>query len=882
MRYRLGVAQASLLALAAAAQPEVPAGLRLVNGDFSDITGLSAHAGAPGWYDGVPVGWQSSATDTAYCLHAQDGATPPTCNVAQLGFLEQAGGVLAEAADAVLTFDVSEPWQLDAALGAAILDGAGKPLAHSSFQAGRNQRVLARNVPAGTALRVQFWALWGTTPGLDNVTLRAYPPGTQSVGPEDPLPAPPAAPGPMGALDALFRDPPNAYRIIQYSDHEGTVLPIAKMREYGIGGVMLFLSRHEYLRNEQAWANLATTIRLAREAGMQVWVADDNGYPSGQAGGRVVEADAALELRCLRALVRRGIGPVAAQIDVPPGDDRLVAAMLYPLRDGEPQYAAGVPVPLGAGGVETGGREGPWELWAFVARVNNDEGSPARGTMAGFGTTGHYPNLLEAAAAERFVELVHAEFQRRLGPLAGKIDVFYTNEPHLGSIWHAEGQRPDGVVYVPWSADLPRRFRAEHGYDLMARLPALFGGNGDEARLTRRHFYATVGGIFSENFSGRIARWAETHGVHSGGHLLMEEHTDMHVINYGNLLRALGDQHVPGCDVPMPDPGSYWDFWTPRLVASAAQLRGRETVSVLIDPIVGRARPALNPVPRRMMRIINMACLMGANQVTSYIPWERYTAAAYRRTNETVGRLGVMLRGARNASQIALYYPIETFQSQYRPSTRNWIDALSERPEYVQGLKTQEEIIRGLYGHGYDFSWLDGEAVLGAQVSGGRLIVGAHEYTTILMPRVEMLSLAVVRRLLAFEASGGRVLWVDAVPHLGDSMDEHAAVRAALAAAKAVTPGVAMGSLGTAFPESFRLRLEAAVQNVLVGRYLRDGHPVSVVVNNQDAEAAPGLRLEGAAAGAVWVYDPATGAIARREVPCALQLAPYSAVFVVE
>jgi hypothetical protein len=532
--------------------------------------------------------------------------------------------------------------------------------------------------------------------------------------------------------------------------------------------------------------------------------------------------------------------------------------------------------------VETGGHEGPWELWVFVARVNNDEGSPARGTMAGFGTTGHYPNLLEPGAAAKFLDLVHEEFQRRLGPLAGQIDLFYTNEPHLGTIWHAGGQRPAGVVYVPWSADLPRRFRAEHGYDLMTRLPALFRGKGDEARLTRRHFYQTVGGIFSDSFSGRVARWAEAHGVRSGGHLLMEEHTDMHVISYGNYLRAIGDQQVPGCDVPMPDPGSYWDFWTPRLAASAAQLRGRGTVSVLIDPIVGRPRPGLNPVPRRMMRIINMAFLMGANQVTSYIPWERYTAAAYRRINGTVGRLAAVLRGARNASQIALYYPIETFQSQYLPSTRNWIEALGERPEYVQGLRTQEEIIRGLYGRGCDFSWLDGEAVLAAQVGGGRLIVGEHGYTTILMPRVELLSLAVVRKLRAFEESGGHVLWVDAVPHLGDSADEHAAVRAALAAARAVTPGKAMGSLGTAFPESFRLRLDGADQNVLVGRYLRDGHPIHFVVNNQDAEAVPVLRLEGETAGAAWVYDPATGAIARRELPGAVTLAPYSGVFVIE
>jgi hypothetical protein len=140
---------ALLTACAATAQTDPPA-LRLVNGDFADLFGLAAHPGAPGWYDGVPAGWQTTATDTAYCLHDGSGPTPPTCNVSQLGFLEQAAGTLADAADVVLTFDVSEVWQLDAGLGAAIVDGAGTPLAHSQFQAGEKQMVVARNV-AGAA-----------------------------------------------------------------------------------------------------------------------------------------------------------------------------------------------------------------------------------------------------------------------------------------------------------------------------------------------------------------------------------------------------------------------------------------------------------------------------------------------------------------------------------------------------------------------------------------------------------------------------------------------------------------------------------------------------------------------------------------------------------
>jgi len=150
------------------------------------------------------------------------------------------------------------------------------------------------------------------------------------------------------------------------------------------------------------------------------------------------------------------------------------------------------------------------------------------------------------------------------------------------------------------------------------------------------------------------------------------------------------------------------------------------------------------------------------------------------------------------------------------------------------------------------------------------------------MPRVELLPLAVVRKLGEFETAGGRVLWVDAAPNLGDTNDEHAGVRAALANARVLTPQEAVESVGEAFPRSFRVGLEGADGNVFVGRYLRDGHPANFVANNQDAAAAPVLRLEGEERGAVWVYDSANGAITRRETPCALELAPYGAVFVVE
>ena len=69
------------------------------------------------------------------------------------------------------------------------------------------------------------------------------------------------------------------------------------MAEAGIGGIELFMQSSGYLTSDEAWENVRKNIEAAKKAGLRVWMADDNGYPSGAASGLVVEADPAFEAR---------------------------------------------------------------------------------------------------------------------------------------------------------------------------------------------------------------------------------------------------------------------------------------------------------------------------------------------------------------------------------------------------------------------------------------------------------------------------------------------------------------------------------------------------------------------------------------------------------
>lgn len=697
--------------------------------------------------------------------------------------------------------------------------------------------------------------------------------------------------GVMGNLDVSFQSPPNAFRMIQYSRHEGGLMPIAKLQEYGVGGVLLFQSKNNYLRSDESWANLKTNIDLAKKAGMQVWIGDDNGFPSGQAGGLLVATNPAFEARCLRLVSQKGNGPEVVQMILPSNAERFLTAFIYPEKNGSPVYHKGEKLKVFDKNIKATGLKGNWTIEAFALEINNDSGSPAMLTKGGFNTTGHYPNLLDSSAMKKFVNLTHDEYVRRLGSLKGKVDVFYSNEPRSSSTWEAAGSRTSGEILLPWVNEMPKRFQKDHGYDLLPYLPALFSGSSEVEKVTRRHFYQTLGNIFAQNYTGRLRRWAEKNGVLTSGHLNHEERMDSHVIQYGDFFQVLREQSIPGIDFPMPDTGKayfeyfpdhIWDFWFPKQISSIAQLNGQKTVSCLIDPIVNRKKPTLQPSIDMTMRSVNMLFLAGVNQLSSYVNWYDYQPNDYRQLNEYIGRLAVILRGASNSSNIAMYYPIETFQSQYLPSPKQPYGAELENPESLNGQRAQEKIIRNLYQNGFDFNWLDHKAILASKIIGNRIVIGKNEYSTIIMPHINLLPLAIIKKLKQFEKAGGIVLWVDVVPSLGDQANDHKLVRSAVASSRPISAEEVVKYLGAPFPNRHKLRLNRVGQGIFNARFERNGKNVNYVINDSDSQITTNLHLEGKSEGKVWVYDPTDGSIIQQDISRSLTIKPYKSVLIIE
>jgi len=96
-------------------------------------------------------------------------------------------------------------------------------------------------------------------------------------------------------LQELFSDPPSDYRSVPLWDwndritREGIDFHLQEFKKAGIGGVFVHPRPGlitEYLSQE--WFELFDyTVQKGKELGMNVWIYDENSYPSGFAGGHV-------------------------------------------------------------------------------------------------------------------------------------------------------------------------------------------------------------------------------------------------------------------------------------------------------------------------------------------------------------------------------------------------------------------------------------------------------------------------------------------------------------------------------------------------------------------------------------------------------------------
>ncbi|MGI6401684.1 MAG: hypothetical protein ACOX0A_06200 [Thermoguttaceae bacterium] len=433
---------------------------------------------------------------------------------------------------------------------------------------------------------------------------------------------------------ADFAAPPRVWRPLQIV--HGQDLTDPKIVEYfrddcGLGGLVVNVGGEGYVRQDENWDRFVKGVRNLKDAGMRVWIYDEDGYPSLSAGGVVLEKDP---------------------------DLRALELAFDPDRD-PPFYVR--------------------DCYEFTHSSNN----VARARR--------YPNPLNPEATKAFIDVTHRRYREALGKeLYESVEAFFTDEPsmmaaNLGEIQEdirvrtpiADPLDPDKkcLPVVSWYDDVGDKYREKYGEDLHSNLGSLFSGYTDADKKVRRQFWTLLGELNRERYYQPIQDFCreDPNGPLASGHTLYEENIIMHVPLDGNKIDNLKAFDLPGLDMLNSDPGAYfYGAWqAAAFPCSAAEFIGQRRVMTEVSDF-----SQLTSGDRQAVDLATMEAAAGwqaAFGVTDFTLYYGIGGAPYR-NEEThrnycrfVGRLNAVLNDATPVRPILLYYPIEEMQEEFIP-----------------------------------------------------------------------------------------------------------------------------------------------------------------------------------------------------------------------
>jgi hypothetical protein len=320
---------------------------------------------------------------------------------------------------------------------------------------------------------------------------------------------------------------------------------------------------------------------------------------------------------------------------------------------------------------------------------------------------------------------------------------------------------------------------------------------------------------------------------------LWEETPLHHVPLEGNALKALGRMDIPGLDLLNSDPEAviYNGWLTAGLPASAAILNGRRKVMTEVSDFSQRMAGKGNASPANMQAVAAWQAALGVTEFTLYYNRGERSAGEYRSYCDFVGRLNAVLREARPVPEVLLYYPIYDFWAEYIPVAEKLrTQSQSKRMQQIQ--KSFLELGQRMVRRQISFAVVDHELLAGAEVRNSDLIIGPQWFKALVLPAGVDLPKPAVKKLERFEDASGQVF-----------------------RAKASQPEVDFDTLAGIY-ESGALSVKS--DRIIVGRFVRDGRDILLVVNVASKPYTGAVTAKNAAE---WlVAEPASGRIDRAKV----------------
>lgn len=394
-----------------------------------------------------------------------------------------------------------------------------------------------------------------------------------------------------------------------------------------------------------------------------------------------------------------------------------------------------------------------------------------------------YVDTLQRETVDRFMEMTHEVYFKELKEYFGKpITHIYTDDLNSNL---------DRGPTLPFTESLPTTFKKSFGYDLFDHLPKLVE-NLPGCEKVRLHFRKLVLALFLEEFVSPMHEWSEEHGLLFTGHLSGDEGDFRKSVHrFGSAMAFYEHEHIPGIDdfLCSVENGCYLDQLRNKQGHSTTVLlkQAGSVANQLKEGICGGEVLTFlgwgAPVSGQSV-FLNFELTLGINVFThhdfSYATggvakrdcppsyffqqpyWNRYKTLL-----DSLSKSSQLLKRGKFSADTLIIHPMSSCwiamdgkQITIDESFETRTESSLPEPMYLEDTLTavSHELLKQRVGFEYGDEWLMSKH---AKVEGPLFHIGKMSYNTVIIPRVSNLLKSTVHLLAEFEKGGGRLIAIE-------------------------------------------------------------------------------------------------------------------------
>ena len=482
------------------------------------------------------------------------------------------------------------------------------------------------------------------------------------------------------------------------------------MNENGMGGFFMHARSGlmtEYLSED--WMQcIETCVDEAEKLGMKAWIYDENGWPSGFVGGKLLEEE---KNRDKYILVKEGAYDAEATVS-------------YLLTEEKLMRVSGAEV---------------------VTKAEDD-----RYLNLYIHTSVSTADILNPDVVKQFLTLTHQAYKERFGDnFSEKIEGFFTDEPQ----YYRNATSYTDMVAQYW--------QEQYGEDILDNLGLLFVEKKGY-RSFRYRYWKAMQNLMVNNFAKQVYEWCDNNGVKLTGHYVGGGSLIYQMVTCAGIMPFYEYEHIPGIDWLAKRTDAALS--ARQVCSAAAQLGKKRTLTESFGCCGWDVKPS------ELRRILGIQYANGINMLCHHLipytergtrkydhpahysdvnPWVKEDFASF---NNYYTELGYLLGEGQQSVNVAVLHPNRSLYFDYKREADNAFGVAKWEIDLF-------DMIGSLAAHGVEYHFID-ETLFGKYgfVEDAKIGCGKCAYDYLILPSMLTMDVSTEKLLRQYVEQGGKVL----------------------------------------------------------------------------------------------------------------------------